>query len=599
MRRAVTLCSIAFAFSLILAGQDAAPPTFTQDIAPLLGEYCASCHHPGGAGAFSLMDYADARRHAREIAEATRSRQMPPYLPQAGFGDFLEDQRLTDAQIDVLSRWANADAPEGPVSELPSPPQFPDGWALGQPDLIVEARTAITVPATGPDVFWNFILTPDLKVSRFVRAIEIRTGSTHMVHHANLIVDPARSARRREASPGSGFPGMDLTVERRALDFDSHFLFWKPGSAPYSEPKGFSWRLDPGTDLVLNTHIKPHGEPMSVRPALGIYFTDDPPARFPLLIELDGDDELNIPAGARDFQVHDDFELPVDADVLAVYPHAHYLGKLLEGFATLPDGTRRWLIRIPSWNQDVQAVYHERAPVFLPKGSVISMRYHYDNSSANPHNPNRPPRRVRAGNQATDEMAHLWLQLLPRGAGDARPLVEEALMRHRIEKNAGDFLSYLRLGGLLMAQMNAPEALPVLRTAVRIQPDHAEAHNLFGAALAFVGRSADSLAQFQLALQIEPGYSNARLNLANALAKSGRLAEAADNFRQLLKVFPDDAVTKKLLARTLSRQASQLIDEGKLVEALPELDQALDLDPSLEDARQNKELVTQRLGVGR
>ncbi len=487
--------------------------------------------------------------------------------------------------------------PEGPRSELASPPQFPDGWALGQPDLIVEAPAAITVPATGPDVFWNFILTPDLKTSRYVRAIEIRTGSTAMVHHANLIVDPARSARRREASPGTGFPGMDLTVERRALDFDSHFLFWKPGAAPYSEPKGFSWRLDPGTDLVLNTHIKPHGEAVSVRPALGLYFTDEPPTRFPMLIELDGDDQLDIPAGARDFPVRDDFELPVDADVLAVYPHAHYLGKLLEGFATLPDGTRKWLIRIPSWNQDVQAVYHERAPVFLPKGSVVSMRYHFDNSSANPHNPSHPPKRVRGGNQATDEMAHLWLQLLPRGNGDARPLVEEALMRHRIERNASDFLSYLRLGGLLMARMNAAEALPVLGTAVRIQPDHAEAHNLFGAALASVGRSADSMAQFELALKIEPGYSNARLNLANAQAKSGRLAEASDNFRQLLKVFPDDPLTKKLLARTLSRQASRLIDEGKFAEALPTLNEALELDPTLEETRQNKELVRQRLGI--
>ena len=151
-----------FAFSLSLAGQDAAPPTFSHDIAPLLFQHCASCHHPGGAGPFSLMNYAAARQHARPIVQATRTRSMPPYLPQAGFGDFLEDQHLTDAEIDLLARWANAGTPEGPRSESASPPQFPNGWALGQPDLIVEAPAAITVPATGPDVFWNFILTPDL-----------------------------------------------------------------------------------------------------------------------------------------------------------------------------------------------------------------------------------------------------------------------------------------------------------------------------------------------------------------------------------------------------------------------------------------------------
>ena len=134
------------------------------------------------------------------------------------------------------------------------------------------------------------------------------------------------------------------------------------------------------------------------------------------------------------FRVSDDFRLPLDADILAVYPHAHYLGKLLEAWATLPDGSKKWLIRIPDWDPNWQAVYHYREPVFLPKDSVIHMRYHYDNSAANARNPNHPPRRVRGGNQATDEMGHLWLQILPRGAGDHRLELQEAVMRHRLEK---------------------------------------------------------------------------------------------------------------------------------------------------------------------
>lgn len=600
-RKVISACALSLLFALgpaaRLRAQDAARPNFSQDIAPILWEQCVSCHHSGGAGPFPLVNYEDARRHAAEITQATRTHHMPPWLPEVGFGDFLEEHRLTDAQIALISSWVAHGTPAGLLSDLPAPPHFPDGWSLGQPDLIVEAASPITVPASGPDVFWNFILSPNLSASRYVRAIEIRTGGNHMVHHANVIVDPARSARRREASPGAGFPGMDLTVERRALDFDSHFLFWKPGSQPYSEPKGFSWRLDPGTDLILNTHLKPHGHPEQVRPAVGLYFTNDPPTHFPMLIELTGDDQLDIPAGTRDFAVADDFKLPVDSDVLAVYPHAHYLGKLLEGFATLPDGTRKWLIRIPDWNQDSQAVFHYRQPVFLPKGSIISMRYHYDNSARNPHNPSHPPRRVVAGNQATDEMSHLWLQLLPRGAGDSRPLVEEALVRHRIAKNPADFFAQLRLGGLLMAQMNAADALPVLSAAVRIQPNHAEAHNLLGGALAGVGRSAESIPQFELALRIQPDYSNARLNLANALSRSGRFAEAADNFRQLLKVFPDDATTKTLLARTQVKYAAVLVREGKLPEALQQLDQAVELDPSMEQARESRDELKQRLAA--
>ena len=135
-----------------------------------------------------------------------------------------------------------------------------------------------------------------------------------------------------------------------------------------------------------------------------------------MLLQLEHDGALDIPAGVADFPVSDDFVVPMDMDVLAVYPHAHYLGHLLEGYATLPGGTRKWLIRIPDWDPNWQAVYRYKEPVFLPKGTVISMRYHYDNSAANPRNPNQPPQRVRGGNQATDEMAHLWLQVLPRGA---------------------------------------------------------------------------------------------------------------------------------------------------------------------------------------
>jgi Tetratricopeptide repeat len=571
------------------AAQDSARPTFVHDIAPLLWAHCASCHHSGGAGPFALISYQDARRHARQIVQATRTRQMPPWLPEPGYGDFLEEQRLTDAQIALISRWVADGTPQGPASELPVPPRFPEGWVLGQPDVIVEAPRGITVPATGPDVFWNFILSPTLKTARYVRAIEIRPGATHMVHHANMIVDPARSARRREVSPGAGFPGMDLTVERPALDFDSHFLFWKPGNTPYSEPKGFSWRLDPGTDLVLNTHLKTQGRPESVRPAVGLYFTNDPPTHFPMLIQLTGDDQLDIPAGARDFVVRDDFRLPADADVLAVYPHAHYLGKLLEGFATLPDGTRKWLIRIPDWNQDWQAVYHYRKPVLLPRGSVISMRYHYDNSAANPHNPSHPPRRVQAGDQATDEMSHLWLQLLPQGHGDTRPLIEEALMRHRLAKNPTDFLASLRLGGLLMARLRAADALEPLAAAARLEPKDSEAHNLLGAALASVGRSADAIAQFRLAIQIQPDYSNARLNLANALARSGRLDEAAADYREILQVYPDDETAKRLLARTLDASGRQFLRDDKLRDALARFDEALQLDPSLQDARENRD----------
>ncbi|MGA8026073.1 MAG: tetratricopeptide repeat protein [Bryobacteraceae bacterium] len=570
------------------AEEKSSSPAFGKDIAPIIYRNCAACHGPGEAGPFSLLTYQDVKKHAREIAAVTKSRYMPPWLPQPGYGEFQDERRLTDAEIRLISDWVEAGAPEGPPSELPTPPEFTAGWQLGPPDLVLQAPRPFSLPASGPNVFWNFVLKPNIVTTRYVRAIEIRPGERRTVHHANLFIDRQRSAERLETAPGAGFPGMDVTVDRNPLDPPGHFLLWKPGSVPYSEPDGFSWRLDPGNDLVLNAHLQPTGKLEQVQPSIGLYFTDQPPDRFPILIELEHDGALNIPAGDHDFLVSDDFRIPIDADALAVYPHAHYLGKLLEGYATLPDGTRKWLVRIPDWDLNWQAVYHYREPVFLPKGSIVSMRYHYDNSAANPRNPNRPPKRVRAGNQATDEMGHLWLQVLPRGSADRRRTVEEAVMRHRLEKYPNDFPAHLNLGALMLSRLDAQGAVPMLQAAVHLEPKRPEAHDMLGSAFQILGRSGDAMLQFRLALKAQPDYINARYDLARALARIGNLDEAAAQFRQVALAYPDSA-------RLQNEYGELLIREGKLSEARAQFDKALALDPKDESIRKNRDAVTAQI----
>ncbi len=517
---------------------------------------------------------------------------MPPWPPQAGYGgEFQDERRLTDAQIRLIAQWVEAGAPQGSASELPSPAEFVDGWQLGQPDLILQTSRPFTMPAAGPDVFWNFVFKPQIEATRYVHAIEIRpgdSGGARNVHHANLLIDRTGSSRRLETIPGAGFPGMDLTIDRNPLDPDSHFLFWKPGTLPYSEPDDMSWRLDPGNLLVLNTHLQPSGKPERVAPSVGLYFTDKPPARFPILIQLEHDGALDIPVGARDFLITDDFRMPVDADVLAIYPHAHYLGKLLEAYVTLPDGARQWLIRIPDWDLNWQAVYRYRTPVFLPKGSVISMRFHYDNSAANPRNPNHPPKRVRGGNLATDEMGHLSLQVLPRGKGDRRRQIQEALLRHRLEKYPEDFSAHLNLGALLLSRLDAQGAATMLREAVRIDPKRPEAHDMLGSALRAVGRSGEAIEQFRMALAVEPNYTDARYNLANLLARAGELDQAIDNFRRVAAAFPNSARIQDEFGKLLAQN-------GKYSEALAQFDKALALDPGDAEARQERAIVSQQI----
>lgn len=587
---------VAVLISIAAAAQNSRPsisrtepsPTFARDVAPILYKNCASCHRPGESGPFSLLTYQDAKKHAAQIASATSSRAMPPWLPEPGYGDFAYNPRLSAEEIRLISDWAKNGAPEGPANEIPPPPTFTEGWQLGPPDMVLEAPRAFTLPASGPDVFYNFIFSPPITSTRFVRTIEIRPGNTNAIHHANVMVDRSRSARRQESEPGAGFPGMDVKIARSAFDFDTHFLFWKPGNTPWSEPDGFAWRLDPGNDLVLNAHMMTMGMPEEVKPSIGLYFTDKPPAQFPLLIRLEHDGALNIPPGDSDFEVADDFKLPLDVDVLAVYPHAHYLGHIVEGYATLPNGERKQLIRIPHWNPKWQAVYHYSAPVFLPKGTVISMRWHYDNSAANPRNPHRPPRRVRSGNQSTDEMSHLYLQVLPRGSGDHRRELEESLMRHQLEKYPGDFQAHLWLGALMLSRMNPNGAVSVLEDAVHLEPKQSEGHNWLGEALGAVGRTGEAISQYRMALAIQPDYTNARYNLAKSLARSGQLAAALQQYSQVVAAFPQDAQVRNDFGELFLRME-------KPAEALEQFDKALVIDPKNQVALKNRELALQQL----
>jgi hypothetical protein len=528
--------------------------TFTRDIAPIVARNCAPCHRAGEAAPFPLLTYEDVKKRAPQIAVVTRTRYMPPWLPEHGFGDFADERRLTTDEIRIVSDWVAQGTPEGPAIDATavSPPSATDGQALGPPRLVIEAQSSFTVPASGPDVYWNFVFRPDIDKTRYVKSIDIRPGDRRLVHHANLLVDRMATAHLQETAPGQGFPGMDLAIMRSPFDPDGDFLFWKPGAAPHVEPDGFAWRLDPGNELVLNVHLHPIGKAEEVRPSIALYFTDKPQTRFPLLVQLENDNALNIPAGVRDFPVSDDFRLPMDAEILAVYPHAHYLGKLLEAYATLPGGARKWLVRIPDWDPNWQAVYYYREPVFLPKGSVISMRYHFDNSAANVRNPTHPPRRVKGGDQATDEMAHLWLQVLPRGAGDRRRELQEAVMQHRLAASPDDFVARMNLGAVMLSRLNPQGAVSMLEAAVRIDPNRPEARNMLGLALSQTGRTREAAAQFVAALKARPDFLSARFNLAAVELKMGALDDAIGNLEILAKAEPENETIRQRLADALA-----------------------------------------------
>jgi Flp pilus assembly protein TadD len=506
---------------------------------------------------------------------------MPPWLPEPGYGDFADVRRLSDGDRELIKRWVSAGMPEGDPKAAPAPPHYDATWLLGKPDLILKVARPFTVPAGGTDVFRNLILPYTLGQTHYVRAMEIRPGAPQVVHHANVVIDRTGSLRRLHPNDWqSGVPGMELLVDAgNRFEPDSHFLFWKPDTPALIEPEGMPWRLDSGNDLILNIHLKPSGKPETLDAEVGLYFTEEPPAKQPMLLALERDDQLDIPAGDGNFVVEDSLTLPVDVEVLGAYPHAHYLGHDMQGWAILPDGEKKWLVWIRNWDIDRQSVYRYKEPLLLPKGTVLHMKYTYDNSSANPHNPHTPPVRVRAGNRSEDEMGHLWLQVLPVNAAanapDPRLLLEEAWMRKRLSKTPGDQVSLYNLAAALAGQGKFSEAATLFEQELKMTPNDTRSLTALGAALEGARQFEQARERYRGAIASasagDSGGCDARFDLAQLDVRTAEYAEAEKEFRALLAACKEDAESRSGLG-------TALLGAGSADDAASEFRRALELD---------------------
>ncbi|HKE28219.1 MAG TPA: hypothetical protein VKB88_37980 [Bryobacteraceae bacterium] len=391
----------------------AALVTFSRDVAPILYRNCVACHRPGGVAPFPLVSYSDASKRAQLIATVTAKHYMPPRLPTEPH--FQNERQLSAAQISMLAEWAAAGTPEGNRAETPRPPEFPEGWQLGKPDLEAAMPAAFDVPADGPDLYQCFVLSPPADRDHYVRALDIRPGNPKVVHHAILFQDITGTARQRDQGHGYSCFGTPGFLPARGLGG------WTPGALPFQTPADIPELFHGRSDLVLQVHYHPTGKPESDQTRVAVYFTDRKPARHAADIPL-GSNRIDIPPGDTAYKVTDHFVLPVDVDAIAINPHAHYVCQSMYGYAVLPNGTRRTLIRIPQWNFDWQQQYVYAAPVRLPAGATIMMEFTYNNSESNPRNPNHPPERVVWGPGSRDEMAGLHITVVPVDPADADEL---------------------------------------------------------------------------------------------------------------------------------------------------------------------------------
>jgi tetratricopeptide (TPR) repeat protein len=343
--------------------------------------------------------------------------------------------------------------------------------------------------------------------------------------------------------------------------------------------------LEPNSDLVLMLHLRPSGKEETIQVSVGLYLSDTPPTRVPALLRLTRQD-LEIPAGEKRV-VTSTFTLPVALDLYTVQPHAHNLAREIEGFATLPDGTQKSLLYVKDWDFNWQDVYRYASPVVLPAGTTVSARWNYDNSAANPRNPNRPPKRVTFGQRTTDEMAELWFQVLPHNQTD-RDLFTRALRSRLLAENIKGYEMMLQADpdnaamhddvALLYAQAgNVARVAGHFAETARIKPASAPAQYNLGTALLVQGKRDEARRAFQRAVVIDPSYANGHRSLGTVLYQDGKLEDALRSYRRAIELAPNDVSAHHNLGVLLQVQ-------GKLADAVAEYREAVRIDDGYVDA---------------
>lgn len=402
--------------ALLLLLQD---PTYAKDVAPILNKHCASCHRPEEIGPFPLLSYKDAAKRAKHIVEVVAAGSMPPWKAEPQEARFKDERRLSDEEKSVLKRWAESGAKEGDPKELLPTPAFPTGWRLGTPDLVLKMAKPFKIPASGRDVYRCFTIPIPIDADKTVAAVEFRPGNPVVVHHALLFLDALGQARKKDVD-GSGFGGFGGLGILPTGGLGG----WVPGATPRFLPEGTGMYLRKGSDLVIQVHYHPSGKEEEDQSQLGLYFTKAPAEKIVTGIAVSSRG-LYIPAGAKRHKVTAESQpLPVDANLIGIAPHMHTVGREMRVWAELPGGGKTQLIWIKDWDFNWQGSYQYESALRLPKGTVVKLEAFYDNSAENPQNPSNPPKPVRWGEQTTDEMCLLGLQMTTDTPADLKLLTQ-------------------------------------------------------------------------------------------------------------------------------------------------------------------------------
>jgi hypothetical protein len=403
----------------VVSVQSADTPTFSRDVAPILYKNCVTCHRPGEIAPMSLITYQQTRPYARSIRERVELGTMPPWHAEEPPGTFLNERRLSTAEKEILSRWANNGAPEGDPKDMPPAPVFTEGWTIGKPDAVVAMTEPFNVPAAGTIEYQYFSVPTNFTEDKWIQAVEIRPGVRSVVHHVLVFASeppgvvrpqPFLPANARPPGPLAQQVGPAIVAEvRNRLQNGASMrgpliATTAPGTNAVVFQSGQALHIRAGSVLTLQIHYTATGKPEQDRSSVGFIFAKEAPKqeiRSASFVNV----QLVIPPGDGNHRVDSQIEFTQDTHIVALFPHTHLRGKSWEYRLTYPDGHEEIVLSVPHYDFNWQTYYEFAKPLAVPKGTRLLAIAHYDNSANNKANPN-PAVEVRWGDQTWQEMQY-------------------------------------------------------------------------------------------------------------------------------------------------------------------------------------------------
>ena len=411
-----------FVGSVAVVSAATAPPqvTFYKDVLPVLQKNCQTCHRPGEAAPMAFLSYDGTRPWAKAIKAAVLTKKMPPWDADPHYGTFSNDRSLSQADIDTLVSWTDANAPAGNAKDAPKPINWVEGWRIEKPDVVFSMPKAFDVPASGTIDYQYVVIPTGFTEDKYVQMAEARPGARQAVHHIIAFIREPGSPWLKDAQPGVPFVPRERQREAQAQQqqngqqrrgggdqslggFGGDMLAgYAPGTMPDILRPGQAKLVKAGSDIVLQLHYTANGKTAEDISKVGLVFAKDKPTERVLSLAV-SNPGFAIPPGDSNYRVDAKLTLQDDSTLLNFLPHMHFRGKDFDYRITYPSGEKETLLSVPHYDFNWQLTYELAKPKLLPKGSVIECTAHFDNSPNNKYNPD-PTKEVHWGEQTWEEM---------------------------------------------------------------------------------------------------------------------------------------------------------------------------------------------------